>query len=414
MSAPSSYTLSNGVQMPAVGLGTYRVRDQETLDACILQALQSGYRLIDTATVYRNETMIGNSLKKILDQNLIPGLERKDIFITSKLEMADYRHDQRELNLPPPLFTLCVAVMNSLSNLQVDYIDLYLIHWPGTAKLKLSDPQNAMNRMQSWHALQDLYHAHKLRAIGVSNYTLAHLSQLVQQPLQHHNDNETTVEQQQQQQQQPLHAQSARTTVIPHVHQFEMHPRLYQRDVIDFCKTHRIQIQAYSSLGEGRLISQAKWVDQLPAALDIMPDLIQKYFGKSCTDANMDTSMETSMETSMDTNMNTAMDTAMDTTITTDLDTTATTSMEVSTHPIVQSTTDMSPQEYAEKAAKILLRWGLQHGAVVIPKSSQPTRVRNNIDLFSFEIDASDMLALDAYSLEGERTRYCWNPTEIY
>ncbi|KAI8599785.1 organophosphate reductase [Dissophora ornata] len=89
--ARRAYTLSNGVRMPYVGLGTYRVRDQTTLDTCILEALRSGYRLIDTATVYRNEAAIGNILKKIFEENLVPGLTRQDIFLTSKLGNIGFR-----------------------------------------------------------------------------------------------------------------------------------------------------------------------------------------------------------------------------------------------------------------------------------------------------------------------------------
>ncbi|KAF8947110.1 hypothetical protein BGZ47_010250 [Haplosporangium gracile] len=352
MAVPRIYALSNGIQMPSVGLGTYRVQDQTTLDTCVLEALRSGYRLIDTATVYKNEAAIGNSLKRIFEQNLVPGLTRQDIFLTSKLGYdACYQ-----------------AVTDSLRNLQVDYIDLYLIHWPGTAKLKLPDPQNAINRMESWRALEDLYHAKKLRAIGVSNYTLAHLAQLVERPHNSHAPHHPSI-------QDSITAAAAvaplaRTMVIPHVHQFEMHPRLFQKQLVDYCQHHRIQVQAYSSLGESRLVSLTPppppAIDSnyntapLPGALDVMPGLIRKYFAH------------------------------------------------------VTSTSRLSEEEeYPRRAAQILLRWGLQHGAVVIPKSTHPERIRNNIDLFSFAIDAQDMAALDAYSVEGERTRYCWDSTGV-
>ncbi|KAG0341516.1 hypothetical protein BG000_008812 [Podila horticola] len=358
MPVTTRFTLSNGIQMPSVGLGTYRVRDQATLDACILEALKSGYRLIDTATVYRNEAMIGNSLKKIFEQNLIPGLTRQDIFITSKLAPKDQGYD-----------ACYKAVQESISNLQVDYIDLYLIHWPGTARLKLPDPKNATNRMESWHALEDLYHARKLRAIGVSNYTLPHLTQLVERPRRNHhsfdNNHAHDASSSSDSSSSPggqVHPHGARTMVIPHVHQFELHPRFFQRDIVEYCQAHRIQVQAYSSLGEGRLIVRSKLVG-------------------ITDDAEATTKDEEMM------------------------------SMDLDAFPLVAEEED--PAEYAQKAAKILLRWGLQHGAVVIPKSSQPARVRSNIDLFSFEIEPSDMSALDAYSIEGERTRYCWDPTRV-
>ncbi|KAG0087081.1 hypothetical protein BGZ93_011174, partial [Podila epicladia] len=337
MPAATSYTLSNGVQIPSVGW-TYRVRDQDTLDICILEALRSGYRMIDTATVYRNEAMIGNSLKKIFEQNLIPGLTRQDIFITSKLAPKDQGYD-------------------------------------ATARLKLPDPKNATNRMESWHALEDLYHARKLRAIGVSNYTLAHLTQLVERPRRNHHsfDNNHAHDASSSdpssspgQAQTQMYPHGARTMAIPHVHQFEMHPRLFQRDLIEYCQAHRIQVQAYSSLGEGRLIVRSKLVGEKRASLDIMADLIQKYFSAPMQGIVENVDTATQDEEAMD----------------------------LDAFPVVA--VDDDPAEYAHKAARILLRWGLQHGAVVIPKSSQPARVRSNIDLFSFEIEPSDMSALDA------------------
>ncbi|GJJ74221.1 hypothetical protein EMPS_06579 [Entomortierella parvispora] len=382
-----TYTLSNGVHMPVLGLGTYRVRDQEILDACLLEALRTGYRLIDTATVYRNERAIGNSLKRIFEQDLVPGLRREDIFLTSKLAPKDQGYD-----------ACYQAVQDSLQNLQVDYIDLYLIHWPGTARLKLPDPRNAINRMESWRALEDLYREKKLRAIGVSNYTLGHLKQLVQRPHMvhphpsHHHPH---------QQQDPLppgsvasiqapteHRALASTLVIPHVHQFELHPRLVQKDILDFCAVHKIQVQAYSSLGEGRLIS----LDALPpqkskrespssspspppvaplGALEIMPYLIQKYF------PSVNMSFERQEEDGVGTDAVTAA-------------------------------------TYARYSAKILLRWGLQHGFVVIPKSTQPERIRDNFDVFEFELEQEDMQQLDLYSLGNQRTRYCWDPTNVH
>ncbi|KAG0291991.1 hypothetical protein BGZ98_002773, partial [Dissophora globulifera] len=162
--------------------------------------------------------------------------------------------------------------------------------------------------MESWRALEELYHAKKLRAIGVSNYSLTHLTQILERPHLMHNNNSnhdtdspmssstattpassselpagvlgTTP---------PQHRHHARTMVMPHVHQFELHPRLLQRDLLDFCNHHRIQVQAYSSLGEGRLISltgpslppmEDAFNNTAPVVhtLDIMPDLIRKYF----------------------------------------------------------------------------------------------------------------------------------------
>ncbi|KAG0348861.1 hypothetical protein BG004_003905 [Podila humilis] len=334
-------------------VGTYRVRDQDTLDACVLEALKSGYRLI-----------------------------------APKDQGYDACHQ---------------AVLDSLKNLQLDYIDLYLIHWPGTAKLKLPDPQNAINRMESWHALEDLYHDRKLHAIGVSNYTLSHLSELIERPYKNHNsfdhpNNNTiggigaspplssTLGQQQQLQQQHHHQQQqsrgARTMVMPHVHQFELHPRLFQRELVEYCQTHRIQVQAYSSLGEGRLIVRSKFVDNVAASLDILPDLIQKYFPRPITQEDNGGNDITDPTTGI---VGVGVGDG-------DVDDMNIGSMDLDTYPIIVETDDDDPAVYAQKAARILLRWGLQHGAVVIPKSSHPTRIKSNIDLFSFEIDPSNIM----------------------
>ncbi|KAI8595849.1 NADP-dependent oxidoreductase domain-containing protein, partial [Dissophora ornata] len=283
---------------------------------------------------------------------------------------------------------------------------------PRTAGLKLPNPQNTINRMESWRALEDLYHAKKLRAIGVSNYTLTHLTQLVDRPPQRHphtpssataepgsEPSPSSVSQQQQPHEESGLGRGARTMVVPHVHQFEMHPRLLQRDLLDFCHKHRIQVQAYSSLGEGRLVSITpppppamdayyKTTSML-GALDIMPDLIRKYFISPSTAAA--SSFSSSLE---ENGVNSGNDDRVE-------------SME-----IVESD-EVRLKEYSTRAAQILLRWGLQHGAVVIPKSTHPDRIRNNIDLFGFEIDENDMAALDAYSIPGERTRYCWDPTGV-
>ncbi|KAF9896073.1 hypothetical protein BX616_008193, partial [Lobosporangium transversale] len=259
-----------------------------------------------------------------------------------------------------------------------------------TTKLKQSDPQNAINRAGSWRALEDLYHAKKLRAIGVSNYTLRHLTQLVDQPQSVATAATPGLTETEQ-------ASVARTMVVPHVHQFELHPRLLQMDLIQFCQQHRIQVQAYSSLGEGRLVSltpspppemDAHYnTAPMPGPLDIMPDLIRKYFPTPSNIATTDVS--SSME--------------VDGQATSDPSGT-----------FIINDDALRQKEYSKRAAQILLRWGLQHGAVVIPKSTHPERIRNNIDLFSFEIDQNDMIALDAYSLPGEQTRYCWNPTDVF
>ncbi|KAF9148600.1 hypothetical protein BGX20_006293, partial [Mortierella sp. AD010] len=171
----------------------------------------------------------------------------------------------------------------------------------------------------------------------------------------------------------------ARTMVIPHVHQFELHPRLLQKDIIQFCQQHKIQVQAYSSLGEGRLISLTPPpppamdphynASPMPGALDIMPDLIRKYFPGTGDESGPNDLHNDVMgsEAALETNKN----------------------VDVDMKSVVVMESDTSRQkEYSKRAAQILLRWGLQHGAVVIPKSTHPERIRDNINLYGFELDS--------------------------
>lgn len=142
-------------------------------------------------------------------------LQRKDIFVTSKLATKDQGYENT-----------IAAVKSSLKRLDLEYIDLYLIHWPGTAGLAPDDPQNVVNRQQSWRALEDLKESGVLKAIGVSNY------------LKHH-----------------LEDMKASARMMPAVNQFELHPAHVPHEVIEFCSQHDIFIQTYASLGEGRLLN---------------------------------------------------------------------------------------------------------------------------------------------------------------
>lgn len=207
------HTLNNGQQIPGIGLGTFQMRQvagddliYRTIDA----AIQCGYRLIDTAAVYRNEADIGHSLKKLLPKY---GLSRSDVFITSKLSPRDHGLDSTEK-----------AFMKSLEALDCEYLDLYLIHWPGVQKLKSDDVRNAELRQESWKALENLYSTGLVKSIGVSNYTVDHLEDLLQY-----------------------------ATVTPALLQVEFHPRLYQKELLEYCKTKGIQLQAYTSLGQGKV-----------------------------------------------------------------------------------------------------------------------------------------------------------------
>ncbi|KAI9313936.1 NADP-dependent oxidoreductase domain-containing protein [Dichotomocladium elegans] len=302
-----SVTLYNGDPMPILGLGTYRMRSVEELRPVVREAIKAGYRLIDSATVYRNEEALGIILDEIFKDASF-GIRREDLFITSKLSPQHQGYD-----------ACYKAVLGSLERLGLDYLDLYLIHWPGTAKKKLEDPVNKTNRRESYRALEALYHQGKIRHVGVSNYTVHHLEDLLQT-----------------------------CTVVPHVHQFELHPRLMQEDVLAFCSQHAIQVQAYSSLGEGRLLSDSVIID-IAAAVATR------------------------------TSSNQGCPAAAATTVT---------------------------------PAGVLLRWAVQHGWAVIPKSSVPDRVRANADIFSFHLTDEEVNTLDKLQ-HVRRERFCWDPTHI-
>ncbi|KAM9302420.1 glyoxal reductase-like [Gastrophryne carolinensis] len=203
-------TLNNGVDMPLLGLGTFRLRGLENVTVAVDAALGCGYRSFDTASVYRNEAALGQALRQLLPKY---GLSRADIFITTKLAPADMGEGARE------------ACLESLSELGCDYFDLYLIHWPGKQGWRSDDARNPEARRQSWKAMEELYEAGIIRALGVSNYTTAHLTELL-----------------------------GWCSVKPAVLQVEFHPRLPQPELLDWCSKNKIHLQAYSSLGCGNLL----------------------------------------------------------------------------------------------------------------------------------------------------------------
>lgn len=183
-------TLNNGVEIPIVGLGTFRAKDNEAYEA-VLHALKVGYRHIDTAAIYQNEEQVGRAIKD-------SGLPREDIFVTSKLWPSELGFIKAKK-----------AFKKTLSRLGLDYLDLYLIHWPGTYS------QNA----DAYLALEDLYHQGHIRSIGVSNFGFHHLEHLLDT-----------------------------AQVIPQVNQVEMHVRLQNHKLHDFCMKHGIHLEAYAPL----------------------------------------------------------------------------------------------------------------------------------------------------------------------
>jgi len=197
--------LSTGAQMPLIGLGTYKVTGN-SVSAAVDAALQSGYRLFDTASVYRNESEIGECLEKLLPKY---SLNRSDIFITSKLGPGNHGAGKCRQ-----------SYLKSIKSLGMDYLDLYLIHWPGVQGMKQTDERQRQLRSESWKDLEQLYDEGVVKAIGVSNYTQRHLEELLNY-----------------------------CRIRPAVLQTEFHPHLYQEELLKFCSDNGIHLQAYSSLG---------------------------------------------------------------------------------------------------------------------------------------------------------------------
>lgn len=270
LSISSMVTLNNGVQMPVLGLGTWQTPRGETVRRAVRAALETGYRLIDTAAIYGNEEDIGAAIAE-------SGIDRSELFITTKLWITDVRY-QRAL----------AACRRSLQRLRLDYLDLYLIHWP----VPWLWPQ-------AWRALMTLQEEGLCRAIGVSNFDIRHLQAAMQLG-----------------------------PVVPAVNQVEFSPFVYRRELLEFCREHGIQLESYSPLTRG-----AKLRDPRAAAI---------------------------------------------------------------------------AQHYGKTPAQLFLRWALQHGLVTIPKSTRPERIRENADIFDFEITPEDMAALDTLNEDYYTTLGCW------
>jgi 2,5-diketo-D-gluconate reductase A len=264
MTSIPSVTLNNGVEMPQLGFGVFQVPDDETA-AAVSAALAAGYRSIDTASIYGNEEGTGRALAG-------SGIPREELFVTSKLWIDDLG---REATL--------AAFDASLARLGLDYLDLYLIHWPAPESGRYAD---------SWLALEQLLADGRVRAIGVSNFLPEHLQRVIELG-----------------------------GTVPAVNQVELHPALQQRDVQAFGDAHGIATEAWSPLAQG-------------AVLD---------------------------------------------------------------HPAV----DDIAARHGRSPAQVVLRWHLQQGRVVIPKSVTPARIRENLDVFGFTLTVEDLEAIDALERDG-------------
>lgn len=254
----SKVLLNHSHEIPLLGLGTWAIR-KKNCDEVIQWAFDSGYRHIDTASYYKNENEIGDAIKNI-------NLERESVFITSKIWPSEFKDPER-------------AFETSLKKLKLDYLDLYLIHWPSASKTDL---------IYVWKNLIKFYESGQVKSIGVSNFNSAQIYDLISE-----------------------------TEFIPDVNQIEMHPFNYQSELetINFCRDENIHITAYSPLTEGQKLN------------DYNITQIAKLYDKS--------------------------------------------------------------------NAQILLRWGLQHGFSIIPRSKNKNRIEENSKIFDFEISEEDMNFLD-------------------
>lgn len=190
--------LNNGLEMPWLGFGVFGLEDGREVEDAVRYALQIGYRSIDTATIYKNESGVG----KAIQESTVP---REEIFLTTKLWNDDQRA-KRALD----------AFEESLDRLQVDYVDLYLLHWPVEGCYK-----------ESWQELEKIYQSGRAKAIGVSNFMPPHLDDVI-----------------------------SGCEIVPSVNQVEFHPRLVQPQLLEYCKQRSIQFQAWSPLMSGQIASQ--------------------------------------------------------------------------------------------------------------------------------------------------------------
>jgi diketogulonate reductase-like aldo/keto reductase len=252
--------LNNGIEMPQLGYGVWQVPDDEA-ERTVALALEAGYRSIDTAAVYGNEEGTGRAIAA-------SGLPREDVFVTTKLWNSDHGYD-----------ATLRAFDASLARLGLDYIDLYLIHWPLPARDAYVD---------TYKALEKLLADGRVRAIGVSNFLNEHLERLI-----------------------------AETSVIPAVDQIELHPHLQQHAAREFHAEQGIATEAWSPLGQG------KGLLEVPAIVAIA-------------------------------------------------------------------------RKHGRTPAQVVLRWHIQLGNVVIPKSVTPSRIKENIEVFDFSLDDEDLAAISA------------------
>ena len=259
MISKNGFILENGVELPFVGFGTYKVTEEKI----ILDALDAGYRHLDTARMYKNEKMIGNALKEC-------GIHRSELFLTSKVWKGDLGYDNTLRSFEA-----------SINDLGVQYLDMFLIHWPQSAP----DADWKPVLKETWKAMERLYEDCAVRAIGVSNHLPHHLLHILRD-----------------------------CNVRPMVNQLEFHPGYTQAATTSFCVNQGIQVEAWSPLGRTRVLED-------PLVLELA-------------------------------------------------------------------------EKYGKTPAQICLRFCLQNNILPLPKSSSPERMKQNLELFDFDIELEDIFRL--------------------
>lgn len=263
-SLKDGYQLYNGVQIPCIGFGTWQTPNGETAVSAVKEAIALGYRHIDTAAGYGNEESVGLAVKE-------SNIERKDLFITSKLHNSDHGYE-----------ATLKAFEQTMNKLDMDYLDLYLIHWPNPVKFR--DCWKEANA-GTWKAFEELYEAGRIRSIGVSNFMPHHMDALLET-----------------------------AKIVPMVNQIRLCPGETQAKTVEYCKTRGILLEAYSPLGTGRVFE----VPEMKAL----------------------------------------------------------------------------SEKYGKTIAQICLRWSLQMGWLPLPKSVTASRMKENADIFDFELSGADMEAI--------------------
>ena len=269
--------LNNGIEMPQIGFGVWKIPFNQTAKV-VTNAIKNHYRLIDTAKQYGNEEQVGQGIKD-------SGIERKQLFLTTKIFNGDQGNFDKLRN----------AFNEQLRKLSTDRVDLLLLHWPVFNKY-----------IESWRALETIYNDGQARAIGVCNFDVDHLQNLMN------------------------HA-----NIMPMVNQIEFNPRIHQPDTVAFCQDNHIQLEAWSPLGNGQLLNS----------------------------------------------------------------------------PVIGKIA----KEHGKSPAQVILRWELQQGFIVIPKSIHEERMRENRDVYDFELDADEMEAIamldeEKHSIWYDKYKWSGNP----